>query len=119
MSWSMGVDIGSAYSKGVITRDLELVASHTIMSGANYRASARAIRSELMGKVDLSDNDIINTVATGYGADSVYFADQKASDIWGAIRRLCPSGFPRSGLERRERGPAAGIPPRPSDLGAP
>jgi predicted CoA-substrate-specific enzyme activase len=81
MSWSMGVDIGSAYSKGVITRDLELVASHTIMSGANYRASAQAIRSELIGKANLTDNDVVNTVATGYGADSVYFASQKVSDI--------------------------------------
>ena len=81
MSWFMGVDIGSAYSKGVMTRDLELIASHTVMSGANYRTSARAIRSELAGKLNLTDNDIVNTVATGYGADSVDFADQKASDI--------------------------------------
>jgi predicted CoA-substrate-specific enzyme activase len=77
----MGVDIGAAYSKGVITRDLELVASYAIMSGANHRTSAQAIRSELIGKVHLTDNDIVETVATGYGADSVYFANQKANDI--------------------------------------
>jgi predicted CoA-substrate-specific enzyme activase len=81
MSWFMGVDIGSAYSKGAITRGFELVAFHTIISGADYRISARAIRSELTKKVNLTDSDIVNTVATGYGADSVYFADQKASDI--------------------------------------
>ena len=81
MRWLLGIDIGSAYSKGVITRDLELVASHIIMSGANYRTSARAIRSELIRKVNLTDNDIISTVATGYGGDTVDFADQKASDI--------------------------------------
>lgn len=80
MSWFMGVDIGAAYSKGVITRDLELVASCTIMSGANHRTSAQAIRSELTGKVHLINNDIVETVATGYGADSVYFANQKAND---------------------------------------
>ena len=81
MSWFLGIDIGSAYSKGVITRDLELVASHTIISGANYRTSAQTIRSELIRKVNLTDKDILEIVATGYGADSVYFADQKASDI--------------------------------------
>ena len=80
MSWFMGVDIGAAYSKGVIARDLELVASYVIMSGANHRTSAQAIRSELIGKIHLAD-DIIETVATGYGADSVYFANQKANDI--------------------------------------
>jgi predicted CoA-substrate-specific enzyme activase len=81
MSWSMGIDIGSAYSKGVITRDLELVASHTTISGANYRTSAHAIRSELIGKANLTDEDTVDIVATGYGADGVYFASQKVSDI--------------------------------------
>jgi predicted CoA-substrate-specific enzyme activase len=81
MTWFMGIDIGSAYSKGVIIRDLELVASHIIKSGADYRTSADAIRTELIRKVNLSQNDIANTVATGSGADNVHFASQKASDI--------------------------------------
>jgi predicted CoA-substrate-specific enzyme activase len=81
MSWFMGIDIGSAYSKGVITRNFELVASHVIRSGANYRESAEAIMTELLRKVNLTQNDIANTVATGSGADNVYFASQKASDI--------------------------------------
>jgi predicted CoA-substrate-specific enzyme activase len=81
MGWFMGIDIGSAYSKGVITRDLELFASHIIKSGADYRKSAEAIRAELIRKADLTQNDIANTVATGYGADNVYFASQTASDI--------------------------------------
>jgi len=81
MTWFMGIDIGSAYSKGVITRDLELVASHIIKSGADYRKSAEAIRTELIRKANLTQNDMANTVATGSGADNVYFASQKASDI--------------------------------------
>lgn len=81
MSWFMGIDIGSAYSKGVITTDLKLVASHVVISGANYRTSAESIRMELMRQVDLTRNDITNTIATGAGADNVYFASQKASDI--------------------------------------
>ena len=81
MSWFMGVDIGAAYSKGVITRDLEVVASYTILSGTNHRTSAQTIRSELIGKVHPTDDDIVETVATGYGADSVYFANQRANDI--------------------------------------
>jgi predicted CoA-substrate-specific enzyme activase len=81
MSWFLGVDIGSAYSKGVMTRDFELVASHTVISGANYRTSARAIRSRLIGELNLTNSDIVNTVATGHGADNLDFADQKASDV--------------------------------------
>jgi predicted CoA-substrate-specific enzyme activase len=81
MSWFMGIDIGSAYSKGVITKDFQLVASHIIISGANYRTSAEAIRTELIRKVNLTQDDIANNVATGSGADNVYFANQKANDI--------------------------------------
>ena len=81
MSWFIGIDIGSAHSKGVMIKDFELVASHVIISGANYRTSAEVIRAELVRQVNLSQGDIANTVATGAGADNVYFASQRASDI--------------------------------------
>jgi predicted CoA-substrate-specific enzyme activase len=81
MSWFMGIDIGSAYSKGVIIKDFKLVVSHIIISGANYRKAAEAIRTELITRVNLTHDDIANTVATGSGADNVYFASQKANDI--------------------------------------
>jgi len=78
---SIGVDIGSSYSKGVIIEDLELVSSHVLASGSDYRASAEAIRVELLRDVNLVEDDTVNTVATGCGADSARFASQKASDI--------------------------------------
>jgi len=81
VSWFIGIDIGSAYSKGVIIKDFGLIASHVIMSGANYRTTAEAIRAELLRKVNLTEDDIANTVATGCGAENVCFASQKASDI--------------------------------------
>lgn len=95
MSWFIGIDIGSAYSKGVIIKDFELVASHVIISGANYRTSAEAIRTELIGQVNLSQNDIANTVATGAGADNVYFASQKSSDIVCTARGI-NNAFPQA-----------------------
>ncbi len=81
MNWFVGVDVGSAYSKGVITKDSELVGWHVISSGANYRASAEVIRKELVRQAGLSEDDLTGTVATGVGADNVYFADRKAGDI--------------------------------------
>jgi len=81
MTCFMGIDIGSAYSKGVIIKDFRLVASHVTISGANYRTSAEAIRTDLVRKANHTQNDVANTVATGSGADNVYFASQKASDI--------------------------------------
>ena len=95
MSWFIGIDIGSAYSKGVMIKDFELVASHVIISGANYRTSAEVIRAELVKQVNLSQGDIASTVATGAGADNVYFASQRASDIVCTARGV-NSAFPQA-----------------------
>jgi len=95
MSWFIGIDIGSAYSKGVIIKGFELVASHVIISGANYRTSAESIRTDLIRQVNLTHDDIANTVATGSGADNVYFASQKVSDIVCTARGI-NSVFPQA-----------------------
>ncbi|MBM3154514.1 MAG: 2-hydroxyglutaryl-CoA dehydratase [Chloroflexi bacterium] len=81
MSWFMGIDIGSAYSKGVIIRDGETIAHTVMLSGANYRQTAEKIRQELLSKLKLSADDITATVATGTGAGNVQFASQKVSDM--------------------------------------
>ena len=77
----MGIDIGSLYSKGVITKDDELFAHYIVLSGINYRTTAENIRQELLTKANINPDDITNTVATGSGAANAYFATQKASDI--------------------------------------
>ena len=81
MTWFIGIDIGSVYSKGVITKDNELSAFFLILSGGIYRRAAERIRQELLKKMNLTQDDIANTVGTGSGAGNVYFASQKVSDI--------------------------------------
>ena len=81
MAWFMGVDIGSVYSKGVITQDNELAAFHVLRSGANYRVTAEKIREELLLKFNLEEAQITRTAATGSGGGNVYFAQQQISDM--------------------------------------
>src|SRR4030043_1499073 len=81
MTWFMGIDIGSAYSKGVIIRDSELAAHYVIPSGANYQTTAETIRQELLKQVNLTKSDITDTVAPGTGAGNVPFASRQVSDI--------------------------------------
>lgn len=81
MAWFIGIDIGSVYSKGVIIQESECSACHVIFSGGNYRTAAERVRQELLKRVNLSQDDIANTVGTGSGAGNVYFASHKASDI--------------------------------------
>lgn len=81
MAYFMGIDIGSAYSKGVLLTDSQIAAHCLILSGANYRAAADTVRQELLKQINLSPDDIADTVATGTGAPNVYFASRKISDI--------------------------------------
>lgn len=81
MAWYMGIDIGSAFSKGIVIKDSEPVYLHILRSGINYRTTAGMIQQELLTNVNLSRNDIADTVATGAGANNVDFAGRKVSDI--------------------------------------
>ena len=88
MAWFMGVDIGSGNSKGVIIKDGELLAYHLLPTGVDYRGISQKLRKELLVKVDLSPEDIVSTVATGHGADSVPFSSHQVDDI-----RCCARGI--------------------------
>ena len=80
MAWFMGIDIGSMYGKGVIVRDSDIHAYYVLPSGSNYQVAAEKIREELLTKLDLSQDNIKSTVATGVGATDVHFADHNISD---------------------------------------
>lgn len=88
MPYFMGIDIGSGTSKGVITRDGELLAYHMLPSGVNYRTAAEKLREELLAKAGLSLQDIACTTATGQGSGNVTFSNQQVTDI-----RCCARGI--------------------------
>lgn len=90
MAYFMGIDIGSATSKGVITKDGKLLAYHLLPSGVNYVLAAQGLRKELLAKANLSAKDIAYTVATGQGSASVPFSNQQVTDI-----RCCARGINR------------------------
>ncbi len=77
----VGIDIGSAYSKGVIMLDDEIGGSYVVPSGGNYELTADRVSKELLSRADQSAKRIVYTIATGYGARSVTFADEVVTDI--------------------------------------
>jgi predicted CoA-substrate-specific enzyme activase len=81
MACVLGIDIGSAFSKGIIMRDQKIVGSYVMPSGGNYKFAAERVKEELLSKAGLSSKDIVYTVSTGYGAKSVPFADDVVTDI--------------------------------------
>jgi predicted CoA-substrate-specific enzyme activase len=88
MPYFMGIDIGSTASKGVIIENGNMVAYHAIVSGVNYKESSYILRDALIKKSGIPFKDIASITATGYGADSVDFSNQKVDDI-----RACARGI--------------------------
>ena len=81
MTCVMGIDIGSAFSKGLILCDGKITGSYVIPSGGNYRLTAGKVKEELFFMSGLSAGDIAYTIATGYGSKNVNFADDTLTDI--------------------------------------
>jgi predicted CoA-substrate-specific enzyme activase len=81
MAFFMGIDIGSGTSKGVIIKDSEIIAYHTLTSGINYRVTAQELRDELFAKTGLLVEDIACIITTGHGASIIPFSNTAISDL--------------------------------------
>jgi len=81
MAHALGLDIGSGYSKAVICENGVLQSFAVFPSGGDYKGAARRVTDMALHDANLSFNDIVRTVATGYGSSMVDFADHFATDI--------------------------------------
>ncbi len=85
MVFVLGIDIGSASSKGIILGDhlddRGPPGSFECPSGGDFKLTANRIRGVLLSQTGISAVDISRTVATGYGSKSVTFADEVRLDI--------------------------------------
>lgn len=88
MAYFMGIDIGSETSKGVLTKEADLLAFYVIPSGVDYQTTAYNLRQELLAKLQLSPEDIDFNVATGQGSSFVPFSNEGIGDI-----RCCARGI--------------------------
>jgi len=98
--WFIGIDIGAAFSKGVLLEDDKLYAYYVVPSGFNYRETAERIKEELRTRANLSEENSVAIGATGWGAENVYFATYKLSDYICTARGIS-SIFPsaRTGID--------------------
>jgi predicted CoA-substrate-specific enzyme activase len=79
--YAVGIDIGSAFSKGVIIDDRKVLWSSVTPSRGDYKLTGNNLRDELLTRTGLSPKDIAFVVATGSGAKTVVFADAVRTDI--------------------------------------
>jgi len=100
MKCTMGIDIGSAFSKGLIMCDRKTAGAYMTPSGGNYRLTASKVKEQLCSKCGLSENDISYIIATGYGSKNVDFADDSLTDISCHSRGVLLSGKCAGGSAR-------------------
>jgi len=81
MPFALGIDIGSASSKGVALDDRGPLRFFECPSGGDLKLTADRIREELISQTGISAEGISRTVATGYGSKLVVFADEVKPDI--------------------------------------
>ncbi len=77
----LGIDIGSYNSKGVCLNHRETLASFECLSRGDYRATAEQIKKELLHRSGRRESEIFRTVATGFGAQLVSYANETKTDI--------------------------------------
>lgn len=79
--YTMGIDIGSTASKGVVLRDgKEIVAAALVHAGAGSSGPDRAIK-EVLEKAKCKKEDMDFVLATGYGRNLLSFADSQMSEL--------------------------------------
>lgn len=82
MAHVIGVDIGSAWAKGVLLgEEGKVLASISIPSGGDFRRTSEEVRRALCGQGGMFIDDVTRVVATGFGAKRVDFADEVKLDL--------------------------------------
>lgn len=76
-----GLDIGSRTTKGLVLRDLKIVAHETSLTGNNINESAKSIMTKLLEKSNLEPKNLDFIISTGIGRKSVENSNMEVSDI--------------------------------------
>jgi len=78
----LGIDSGSTSTNAVLMdQNKKILAYKVIRTGAKSSLSGQKARELILADAGLSQEDILYTVATGYGRSAVDFADQQVTEI--------------------------------------
>ena len=78
---TIGIDVGSITTKAAVVIDGELKLSKIGSTGYDAKKSAEMIFSQVLEHLKLKRNDVQGIVSTGYGRNSVSFADKAITEI--------------------------------------
>ncbi len=76
-----GIDIGSITAKAALVKDKTLLGTLVIPTGYNPVKAAQTVFEQLIGNAGIAKEDVSAIVSTGYGRNSVAFADKAMTEI--------------------------------------
>lgn len=76
-----GIDIGSITAKAALIKNDNLIETHVIFTGYNTLLAGQKVFEELLDKAGMKKEDVNAIVSTGYGRNSVRFADKTMTEI--------------------------------------
>ena len=78
---TVGIDIGSITAKAAILSDGRILGSKVAFTGYNAREAGTSIYETLLRELGIEEPTIERIVSTGYGRNSVVFADKAVTEI--------------------------------------
>jgi len=76
-----GCDVGSLSAEAVLLENGEILGSEIILVRPTAEQSARDVMEKLLDRLNLSYDDVAFAVATGYGRETIPFANANLSEI--------------------------------------
>lgn len=76
-----GIDIGSNTAKAAIIEDKKVLATHIEPSGYLHAQTAEMVIEKVLEKANRPKKDIHYLISTGYGRNSIPFADKSMTEI--------------------------------------
>jgi predicted CoA-substrate-specific enzyme activase len=76
-----GIDVGSITAKAAIMENGKITGTKVIFTGYNAENAGRKVYEEILSQCGLAPASVDRIVATGYGRNSVKFADKSFTEI--------------------------------------
>lgn len=78
---SIGIDVGSVAAKAAAYDGEKIIATALLPTGWSPKESGNQLLTEIMDNLNITRNDIVSIVGTGYGRVSLPFIDKKVTEI--------------------------------------
>jgi predicted CoA-substrate-specific enzyme activase len=78
---TVGIDVGSITTKAAVVEDGKLISDRIMKTGFNAKDAGKTVYEEILAELKLSATAIDGIISTGYGRNSIDFANKAVTEI--------------------------------------